>query len=87
MQGMYYLNLKIAHENTCIMKSKISQQKDGAQFFLSQRKKTLYRLDTLEGNQAVITSISSGRTYHKPKKTTCYVKDEGEVSNYPGDAL
>lgn len=53
--------------------TKLSNLKDGQQFFLSKRKKTLYRLDTFEGKEAVITSISSGRTFHKPKKTVVYL--------------
>jgi hypothetical protein len=48
--------------------TKISSLKDGQKFYLSPRKKVIYRLDTFEGNQAVITSIESGRTFHKPKK-------------------
>jgi hypothetical protein len=54
------------------MKQKIGNLKDGAEFYLSPRKKVLYRLDTFEGSIAVISSVSSGRTFHKPKKTVCY---------------
>lgn len=56
------------------MKQKISNLKDGAEFYLSPRKKVAYRLDTFEGSQAVITSIESGRTFHKAKKSVCYLK-------------
>jgi hypothetical protein len=55
------------------MKQKLGTLKDGAEFYLSPRKKVLYRLDTFEGSQAVITSVGSGRTFHKPKKTICYL--------------
>lgn len=55
------------------MKSKLSNLKDGAQFYLSPRKKVLYRLDTFEGSTAVISSVSSGRTFHRPKKTVIYL--------------
>lgn len=55
------------------MKQKIGNLKDGAEFYLSPRKKVLYKLDTFEGSIAVISSVSSGRTFHKPKKTVCYV--------------
>jgi hypothetical protein len=57
------------------MKTKISELKDGAEFYLSSRKKILYRLQTFEGSQAVITSVSSGRTFHKPKKAVCYTAE------------
>jgi hypothetical protein len=55
------------------MKSKLGNLKDGQQFYLSPRKKTLYRLDTFEGSIAVISSVSSGRTFHRPKKTVIYL--------------
>jgi hypothetical protein len=55
-----------------IDRNKISGLKDGAEFYLSPRKKVLYRLDTFEGSLAVITSLQSGLTFHKPKKTVCY---------------
>jgi hypothetical protein len=54
-------------------KTKIGSLKDGAEFYLSPRKKVLYRLDTFEGKEAVITSVQSGRTYHKPKKAVCFL--------------
>ena len=69
------------------MKSKISKLKDGEQFYLSPRKKTLDRLDTFEKSQAVITSISSGRKFHKPKKSICYVPDLRQESSYAEDGL
>lgn len=55
---------------------KISGLKDGQKFYLSPRKNTVYRLDTFEKSVAVITSISSGRTFHKPKNTPCYQANE-----------
>jgi hypothetical protein len=54
-------------------KTKISALKDGQQFYLSPRKKVLYRLDTVEKSIAVITSVSSGRTFHKAKKSICFL--------------
>jgi hypothetical protein len=75
---MYYLNLN-AHDMTT---TKIYLLKDGASFALSKRSKVSYRLDTIEKSQAVITSLSSGRTYHKSKKTVCYIPNEGQLSNY-----
>jgi hypothetical protein len=53
--------------------SRIGNLKDGAEFYLSPRKKVLYRLDTFEKSIAVITSVQSGRTYHKPKKAVCFL--------------
>jgi hypothetical protein len=55
------------------MKSKLGNLKDGQTFYLSPRKKVLYRLDTFEGSTAVISSVGSGRTFHRPKKTICYI--------------
>jgi hypothetical protein len=55
------------------MKQRLSSLKDGAEFYLSPRKKVLYRLDTFEGSIAVISSVGSGRTFHRPKKTICYI--------------
>lgn len=55
-------------------KTKISLLKDGAEFYLSQRGKTLYRLDTFEKGTAVITSTNSERTFHVPKNRVCFVK-------------
>jgi hypothetical protein len=55
------------------MKSKLGNLKDGAQFCLSPRKKVLYRLDTFEGSTAVISSVGSGRTFHRPKRTVVFL--------------
>lgn len=57
-----------------IDRNKIGGLKDGSEFYLSPRKKVLYRLDTFEGSVAVVTSLQSGLTFHKPKKTVCYLK-------------
>jgi hypothetical protein len=54
-------------------KTKIGSLKDTTEFYLSPRKKVKYRLDTFEKGAAVITSVGSGRTFHKPKKTICYL--------------
>jgi hypothetical protein len=56
------------------MKSKLGYLKDGQQFYLSPRKKVLYRLDTVKGGMATFTSLTSGLTFIRPKKTVCYTR-------------
>lgn len=55
--------------------TRIADIKDGFQFYLSKRKKTLYRLDKIDKGTAIITSLDSWRTYYKPKKTVCYPEE------------
>lgn len=67
--------------------TKIYQLKDGATFFLTKRKTTMWRLQKIEGSTAIITAVESQITWKKPKNTVCYLPTEGQLSEYPGDGF
>lgn len=55
--------------------TRIADLRDGDLFYLSKKLTTLYSLQKIDGQKAVITAETSGRTYYKPKNTICYPAD------------